>query len=205
MSFQNIIDYAESISIDRMKVVANTTARDGTVRTVSRGGQVWRFEVTLPDGPRWSDVRGIISKAEALDRNTAANISVNATGHRWLVQYQGNAASITGFQATVVQGASTITITANPAISSGFLFKAGDFIQLGSSGKVYTVAADVPYNSMNVTLHRPVLESSGSGIALNVAQNCVWEVVCTQFPRWTLFARDQVSWNGPFVFYESLA
>lgn len=205
MSFQNIIDLAESISIDRMKVVASTTARDGTVRTVSRGGQVWRFEVKLPDGPRWTDIRGIISKAEALDRNTAANISINATGQRYLVQYQGNAASLSGFVATVVQGSNQISITSSPAISSGFLFKAGDFIQIGSSGKVYTVAADVAYPSTNVTLHRPVLEASGSGIALRVAQNCVWEVKCTQFPKWTIFARDQVSWNGSFVFYESLA
>lgn len=27
-------------------------------------------------------------------------------------------------------------------------------------------------------------------------------VICTEFPEWTIFARDQVSWSGPFVFYE---
>lgn len=29
-----------------------------------------------------------------------------------------------------------------------------------------------------------------------------WEVICVEFPEWTIFARDQVSWSGPFVFYE---
>lgn len=29
-----------------------------------------------------------------------------------------------------------------------------------------------------------------------------YTVICTQFPQWTIFARDQVSWNGPFVFVE---
>lgn len=31
-----------------------------------------------------------------------------------------------------------------------------------------------------------------------------WQVICVQMPNWTIFARDQVSWNGEFVFYEAL-
>lgn len=27
-------------------------------------------------------------------------------------------------------------------------------------------------------------------------------VICVEMPQWTIFARDQVSWSGPFVFYE---
>jgi hypothetical protein len=29
-----------------------------------------------------------------------------------------------------------------------------------------------------------------------------YTVICTQFPEWTIFARDQVSWSGSFVFVE---
>jgi hypothetical protein len=29
-----------------------------------------------------------------------------------------------------------------------------------------------------------------------------YTVICVQFPQWTIFARDQVSWDGPFVFVE---
>jgi hypothetical protein len=29
-----------------------------------------------------------------------------------------------------------------------------------------------------------------------------WTVICVQLPEWTIFARNQVSWSGPFVFYE---
>lgn len=32
-----------------------------------------------------------------------------------------------------------------------------------------------------------------------------YTVRCIQFPEWTIFARDQVSWSGPFVFQEVLA
>lgn len=204
MSFQFVIDNASSISIDRKRVVASTQTRSGVVRNVSRGGQVWTFEVQLPEGPRWTDYRNDISKLEALDRVSTDTIQFSNTGHSWLVEYQGDSVNYTGFQATIVNGSNTITLTTSPTTSSGYKFKAGDFIQLGASGKVYTVAADVAYNSNTVTLHRPVLDASASGVALNVAENCVWTVVCSQFPKWTLFDRNQIRWEGPFIFNESL-
>jgi hypothetical protein len=203
MSFQWIIDNAESISVNRMKVVANTQSRDGTIRSVSRGGQAWRFEVKLPDGPRWTDIRQYISQAEALDRVSTATIQFNNSGQNWFIKYQGNSVNYTGFTGTVTQGSTALTLTASPTTSSGFKFRAGDIIQLGTSGKCYTVAADVAFNSNAVTLHRPVLDTTGS-YNLRVAENCVWTVICQQFPNWTLFARDQVSWSGSFVFFESL-
>jgi hypothetical protein len=30
------------------------------------------------------------------------------------------------------------------------------------------------------------------------------EIICVEFPDWTIFSRDQVSWSGAFVFYEVL-
>lgn len=203
MSFQWIIDNAESIGINKRRVTASTQSRDGTVRAVSRGAQVWTFEVKLPDGVRWTDIRQYISQAEALDRVSTATIQFNDTGLNWFIRYQGNSVNYTGFVATIAQGSSSITLTTSPTTSSGFKFRAGDVIQLGSSGKCYTVAADVAFNSNIVNLHRPVLDASGSSIALRVADNCVFTVICRDFPDWTLFARDQVSWNGPFVFVEA--
>ena len=31
-----------------------------------------------------------------------------------------------------------------------------------------------------------------------------YSVICVEFPNWTIFSRNQVSWSGPFVFYEAL-
>ena len=31
-----------------------------------------------------------------------------------------------------------------------------------------------------------------------------YSVICVEFPDWTISARNQVSWSGPFVFYEAL-
>jgi hypothetical protein len=124
MSFQWIINSAESLSINRLKVVASTQSRDGSVRAVSRGAVKRKFEVKLPDGPRWSDLRTNILAAEALDRDTTATISIPYAKFPW---YYGNSAP--------------------------------------GSDESYTV-------------------------------------ICVQFPQWTIFARNQVSWSGPFIFVE---
>lgn len=203
MSFQFVIDNASAISIDRLRTVASTTARDGTVRSVNRGAQTWRFTVELPQGPAWSDYRSDISRIEALDRVTVGNISLNNVGQEWLWRYQGNCANISAITATVPSSGNTITLTGGQA-ASGFNFKAGDFIQLGASGQVYTVAADVAFNSNTVTLHRPLIDPAGT-VTLRVAQNCVFSVICTDFPQWNIFARNQISWSGPFKFVENLA
>jgi hypothetical protein len=203
MSFQWIIDNAASISMERKPVVASTTARDGTVRAVSRGNQPWQFEVTVANGIRWTDIRSLISQAEKLDRYTVSNISFNDTGHDWMVRYQGNFPTPTSFSGSWTKGATTITVTGGgSAPASGFRFRAGDFIQLGNTGRVYTVAADVAFNSTSVPLHRPVLENNSSD-TLRVGASCVWSVICVQFPKWNLFERDQVSWDGPFIFSEN--
>jgi hypothetical protein len=202
--FQWIIDNAESISIDRNPIVGQSITRNQTVRTVSRGNGIWKFTVKLPDGLRWIDHRGNISKMEELGKFSTATIALTATGQNWVYAYQGNSANSTGFVASITQGSKTITLTTSPTTSSGYKFKAGDFIQLGSTGRVYTVAADVSYNSNSVTLNRPVIESSATGVALRVGVNCSWTVVCTAMPSMTLMPGGIIGWSGPFTFYENM-
>lgn len=203
-AFQTIIDYAQSIGINKRGVVSQTISRDQTVRSTSRGGQVWRFDVRVPDGIAWTDLRSSIEAIENADRHTSGNISLNTTGTLdWFMNYQGDSVSTTGFVGDVTQGNVNLTLTASPTTTSGYKFRAGDLIQLGTGGKVYTVVSDVAYNSNDVTLNRPVLDSTGSK-TLIVGPNVVFKVVCTQFPSWTIFARNQVGWDGTFVFYEDL-
>lgn len=37
----------------------------------------------------------------------------------------------------------------------------------------------------------------------DLAGTQTWSVICVEFPEWTIFARDQLSWSGPFVFYQA--
>ena len=203
-AFQTVIDNAEAISFNRKKKVAQTTSRDGTVKSTSLGGQVWEFEVTLPNGPRWSEYRPLIERIEALDRVTVGTIQINKAAHSWLTGYQGNLTTLTGIGVTFTSG-NTVTIASGATgLSSGqFRFRSGDLIQLGSSGSVYSVVNDVAHNGTTITLNRPVREAAGS-YTLVVGQNVTWSVICVQFPNWTVFARDQVGWDGPFVFAEAI-
>ena len=201
-AFQFIFDNAETISIDKRAITAQTISRDNTVRSISRGGQSWRFEVTLPDGMPWDTTRPYIEKIMAADRYTTGNIQINNSGYNsWLTNYQGNSVNYTGFSANVTKGNTTMTLTTSPTTSSGYKFKAGDIIQLGGTGNVYVVTSDVAYNSNSVTLNRPVKDNTGS-FSLRVGPNVYWNVICVDLPKWTIFSRNQVRWSGPFVFYE---
>lgn len=204
-AFQTVIDNAEAISINRRKKVAQTTSRDGTVKSTSLGGQIWEFEVTLPNGPKWTTYRPLIEKMEALDRVTVGTIQINNANHSWLSGYQGNLGSTSGISVSFSGSGNIVTRTSGATgLSPGqFRFRAGDFIQLGSSGKVYSVADDVAYNADNIVLNRPVREAAGT-YSLIVGQSVTWSVICVQFPKWTIFARDQVGWDGPFVFAEAI-
>jgi hypothetical protein len=126
MSFQWIVDNAEQISINRKKMVATTTARDGQVRAVSRGTQPKRFTVTLPNGIPWTQLKTDIEAAEVLDRISTAVITIPYAKFPWF------------------------------------------------------------YNNVNP------------------GTDLTYTVRCVEFPEWTIFARNQVSWSGPFVFLEVL-
>lgn len=204
-AFQYIFDNAETISIDRKAVVAQTVTRDQTLRSVSRGGKVWRFDVKLPDGIPWSTARPYIEAIDYADRYTVGNVQINNAGYNaWLTPYQGNAVNSTGFYSNVKLGNTSITLSASPTISSGNKFVRGDLIQLGPNGKVYSVAADVPYTSNTVTLNRPIIDANVANVNLQVGPAVTWRVVCTELPTWTIMSRDQVSWSGSFKFMEYL-
>jgi len=201
-AFQTVIDNAEAISFNRRKKVSQTTSRDGTVKSTSLGGQIWEFEVSLPNGPKWSEYRPLIERMEALDRVTVGTIQINNANHSWLTGYQGNLTSLSGIGVTFTSG-NTVTIASGASLGSGYRFRSGDLIQLGSGGSVYSVVSDVVYNGTTITLNRPVREAAGS-YTLIVGQSVTWSVICVQFPKWTVFARDQVGWDGPFVFAEAI-
>lgn len=205
MSFQWIINNAETLTMNTQGVVARTQARDGTVRQVNRGGSIWQFEVTLASGMPWDTSRQYLEYVEGV-YNKSGNESfyISATGQAsWLNKYQGNSANYTAFSASWTLGNLSITLTSSPTTPSGYKFRAGDIIQLGSTGKAYKVAQDVAYNSNTVYLHRPVIDASGSG-SLYVGPNVSWDVYCTQAPVMQLIGRNQVGFSGNYIFTEKL-
>jgi hypothetical protein len=205
MSFQWIIDNAVDVQINKRGIVAQTIARDQTVRAVSRGGAVWRFTVTPSPGMRWSDtgVRAYIEAIDTADRVTPTTINFDRAEFNYLFGYLGTQSSQTGWSATATQGNNTVSVSGG-SLSSGYRFKAGDLIQFSGQDSVYSVSSDVAYNATTMTLNRPVLETSGT-YGLITGRNVNWKIICTQLPDYKITPLGIIEWSGPFVFIESLA
>lgn len=201
-AFQWLFDNATSMGIDKSAVVAQTVSRNNTVRTVSRGGQSWRFTLRMPDGMPWSINRRYIEELYAADRYTVGNVQINHSGYSsWFLPYQGNCVNSTDFVASATQGYANITLTTTPTITTGNKFLAGDVIQL-NTGNVYTVANTVSSSSNTVYLNRAVRDTTGS-YNLRVGNNVYWKIICTEMPKWNIGARNQIFWDGSFIFFET--
>lgn len=193
MSFQWIIDNAQDVQINKRGIVASTVARDQTVRSVSRGGVIWRFTVTPSTGARYNDsgIRSYIETIDNFDRLTSftANFS-----HLNLFPYQGTGAPTS---ITVTQGSNQATISGG----SGTKLKNGDVIQCTGQARVYSVYGDVTGTS--VTLNRPFIEASGT-YTLIVGSAVSFNLICTQLPDYKISPGNIITWDKPFIFVESL-
>ncbi len=203
-AFQWIIDSASGLSIDGRGVVAATATRENVIRTVSRGGRVWRFTVTPSPGSTYVAARPYLARLDQMDRITIASINFNHAGFEPIIGYLGSGSS--GFTVVVPSGTSvtTCTVTAG-ALSGSYVARAGDWLQIGSTGSVYQVVEDpATGNGVTVTLNRPIDEAAGSYTGYFGA-NVNWNVVCVERPTWSLVPAGNnmlVSWSGDFVFYE---
>ena len=206
MSFQTVFDRAETISIITRPTVATSITRNNVVRSVHRGGDSWRFSVTLPDGIPWSELRPVIAEMEKLGTHTQQdNIKINNAGYNdWLLNYQGDSENISGFIANIGTDVDYLTLggyPAGPNLSNGdYTFRAGDVIELPLDA-VYIVAEDVIYPQPVVPLNRAVTAEINN-YNLILGPEVAWDLICVEMPQWTIFQRNQVSWSGAFVFYE---
>lgn len=207
MSFQYFVNTATNISIDNRPTVAQTISRSGMVRSVSRGNSVWRFTVTPPTGPFYSDIKGYILDAKTTGKDTAFNLQFNHSGHEFLFDYAGDYTTTTTRTLNVnptLWGYTTVYDEV-PLVSGTYKYRKGDIIEL--EGYVYEITADVVGTSGSdaVTLHRPLILAddftSGNKTA-RLGTTARFNVKCINFPTYTIFGSKQVQWNGDFVFQE---
>lgn len=198
-AYQEVFDRASSLSINKRRKVSSTVSRSGVIKNTSVGGQVWEFEVRLPDGPRFSDYRSIIQDMETADRVTEAQVSIPQSYIAGPVGGLGVSGTI---NVAATQGGTSLTVNTNTSDSS-FRLKRGDYIQLGSAGKVYSVTNDQTSSTSVIGVHRPILDATAN-YNLVIGTNVTWDVICVQWPNYTIFGYDQVSWSGPFIFVEAI-
>jgi hypothetical protein len=214
MSFQTIFDIQQSMTVNNRRTVGEQVSRSGQVRVAQYLTAVpWVFTVTPHDYLYYPQVRSIIQSIDNKDRQLPETISFASTNLSWFTAYQGTLSSVQAAALTLASvpaaNATTITVGNLPSVSStDFVFKAGDFLQLGIYP--YKVTTDVLRGSgstVSVTLHRPVIGTPTVGTLSAVGSACTFYVLAESCPTYTLNPMTNgafVQWDSPFVFREDI-
>jgi len=206
--FQYIFDNASLINYDRQPIVAQTQSRDGTIKATSRGGSVWRFSVDFAPAKPWSELRTAYESINVKGRHTSDSVSINSTGMSWIFPYNGESTDITGWTVDTISGNTcTLVGTGSHIPANGEkLFAAGDLIQLGSTGHVYSITADVTKSlgvDPTLTLHRPIIESDAT-YTLTIGPSVSFKLFCTRLPDIQMKDYKVGTFNGSFEFVEDM-
>lgn len=214
MTFQIVLDASTSFSVNTRRIVGQQVARSGQVRTAEYLSSVpWVFTVTMMAYGYYPTARFFIQNIDNLDRLSTDTLRFSSSTLSWFTKYQGD---LTDAQrnaltlAAVPPANSKIISVGNlPSVAVGaFIFKQGDFIQLGLYP--YKVAYDVVRGSgstVSVTLHRSVIGTVSTGTLTATASDCVWTVVAERCPTYTLNPMTNgafIQWDGDFVFREAV-
>lgn len=220
-SLQSIIDSAQTIEINRSKLVGQTISRSGRILTASRN---WAnpFRLVVAPKPIWrfSEVRAILEDLMTNDRNISHSIQLgNKSGQQWLVGYQGAApGGTTGYGGTLSNVAITAmtgtTISLANCPTSGNIFLKGDYIQPISGGTSYrypfVVTQDLIGNgntNRTVTVHRSFMPQTGYTLNpsnVKVGTSCVFNMMVTGLPTYRYISGEFIEFTGNFELVEEI-
>lgn len=214
MSFQTIFEIQQSMTVQNRRTVGQQVSRSGQVRVAQYLTTVpWVFTVTPHNYLYYPQVRNIIQVIDNRDRQIPESITFASTNLSWFTAYQGGltagqAAALT-LASVPAANATTISVGNLPSVASTtYVFKAGDFLQLGLYP--YKVTTDILRGSgstVNVTLHRPVIGTVSTGTLTAVGNACTFYMLAEACPTYTLNPMTNgafVQWDSPFVFREDI-
>jgi len=214
MSFQTIFEIQQSMSVQNRRTVGQQVSRSGQVRVAQYLTSVpWVFTVTPHSYLYYPQVRDVIQTIDNKDRQLPETISFASQNLSWFTAYQGDLTTeqVNALTLASVPAANSQTITVGnlPSVAStAYIFKAGDFLQLGLYP--YKVTTDVLRGSastVSVTLHRPVIGTTTVGTLTAVGNACTFYMLAEQCPTYTLMPAPSgafVQWDDAFVFREDI-
>lgn len=214
MSFQTIFEIQQSMTVQNRRTVGQQYSRSGQVRVAQYLTSVpWVFTVQPHSYLYYPQVRNVIQAIDNKDRQLPETISFASTNLSWFVAYQGGLTTVQANALTLASvpaaNSQTISVGNLPSITSTtYVFKAGDFIQLGIYP--YKVTADVLRGSgstVSVTLHRPVIGTPTVGTLTAVGAACTFYMLAERCPTYTLMPAPSgafVQWDEAFVFREDV-
>lgn len=214
MSFQTIFNVQQSMTVNNRRTVGQQVSRSGQVRVAQYLTAVpWVFTVVPHNYLPYSTSRDIIQTIDNLDRQLPETITFSGANLAWFTEYQGDLtlaqANALTLAAVPAANSQVISVGNLPGVASTkFVFKAGDFLQLGNYS--YKVTADVlrgTDTNVSVSLHRPVIGTVTTGTLAGVGNACEFTVLAEKCPTYTLVPAPGsafVQWDEPFVFREDI-
>ena len=201
---QTIIDKADSLEIDRRKVIGVQITRNEVPRTSATPTyQPWRMKLTVPSRLRYSEVRDLLEALDTIDRNTPEVVTFsNNACLSWIFRYQG---AMSGGQISGITVQSftnnQLVLTNLPTVPSGtVLFEPNDLIQIGNEPFPFTSTARVLRGgASNVTVftNRPnILTSSVVGDGITVGNSCDFKMFCPNMPVYKLIPGGYLRGTG---------
>lgn len=217
MSLQKIINIAETLQIDRRRVVSVQYTRSEIAKTAETPTRnPWKFALSLTAVLPYDSSRTILETIDTLDRTTPEVISFDAAsgaspGLDWMFKYQGAYSKNQLSSITVVSFVGNQLVLGNLPVGlpGDLLFQTGDLIQIKDYPYPFTVRNTVTRNNnatVTVTTHRPNFISANLvGKGLNVGNACLFRMFCPNMPTYKLSPGGKnaiITWSNDFQLYE---
>ena len=225
MSLQKILSISESVGINDHRFVGQTVSRNQKIMT-SEILTVVPFQFTLRpmNYLMYSKNRDVLNSLRVPDKALEQYLNFGSTGWLNYIKYQGDmtGAQIAACQWQTSSANKVLVLGSLPSISStAYLFKAGDFVQVGRYA--YIVTSDVQRGSLttvNVPVHRNLLTPLANTIACVAGQygttvsmggssytGITFPVILRSYPTYTLVPMTNdsfIQWDGEFSAFEAV-
>lgn len=216
MSFQDIFEISQSISVNNHRTVGQQISRSGQIRVAEYLTAVpWVFTVKPHNFLYYPQARQLLSNLETLDRQYPEAVFFSSDNLKWFNSYQGECtpAELSALTLASMPPANSqvFTMTNLPTVaSSTIIFKAGDFVQVGDYP--YKVTADVLRGSastVQVFVNRPIISTITLyvGASIIYGNDVQFYLYMEAFPTYTLMPMTNgafIQWNSDFVFREAV-
>ena len=216
MSFQDIFEISQTISVNNHRTVGQQVSRSGQMRVAEYLTSVpWVFVVKPHNFLYYPQARQILNNLEVADRELVNSVIFNSQNLRWFTAYQGSLtyAQYSLFQLAAIPPANSVTFTMKtlPTVASTtVMLKAGDFIKVGSYP--YKVTQDVlrgGASTVTVTVNRPIISTASLVVnsLILVGNDVSFSLLMETFPTYTLVPMTNgafIQWDSDFVFREAI-
>lgn len=225
MSLQTILSISETVGINDHRFVGQTVSRNQKIMTSEILTVVpFQFSMRPNNYLLYSQNRGVLNALRIPDKALEQYLNFGSTGWLNYIKYQGDmtGAQIAACQWQTSSANKVLVLGSLPSISStAYLFKAGDFVQVGRYA--YIVTADVQRGSLttvNVPVHRNLLTPLVSTIACVAGEygttvsmggstytGVTFPVILRAYPTYTLVPMTNdsfIQWSGEFSAFEAV-